>query len=79
MCPMDRVEELQPDASTVVLGFKWQLPRSNLKNVSVSPSNFNENYAFPVGRHRIRWTGISDKGTQKSCSFDVIVNGEDDD
>lgn len=79
MCPMDRVEELQPDASTVVLGFKWQLPRSDLKNVSVSPSNFNANYAFPVGRHRITWTGISDKGTQKSCSFDVIVNGEDDD
>ena len=79
MCPMDRVEELQPDAATVVLGFKWQLPRSNLKNVSVSPSNFNANYAFPVGRHRITWTGISDKGTQKSCSFYVIVNGEDGD
>ena len=76
---MDRVEELQPDTSTVVLGFKWQLPRTNLRNVSVSPSNFNENYPFSVGRHRITWTGIGDKGTQKSCSFNVIVNGEEDD
>ena len=75
-CPIDRVEELEPDKSTVVLGFKWQLPRTNMKTVVVSPSNYDENYPFPVGRHRVTWIGISDSGTQKSCSFYVTVNGE---
>lgn len=75
-CPIDRVEELEPDKSTVVLGYKWQLPRTNMKNVTVSPSNYNENYPFPVGRHRATWIGTSDSGTQKSCSFHITVNGE---
>lgn len=74
-CPIDRVEELEPDESTVVLGFKWQLPRTNMKNVTVSPSNYDENYAFPVGKHRVTWIGTSDRGTQKSCSFYITVNG----
>ena len=74
-CPIDRVEELEPDKSTVVLGYKWQLPRTNMKNVAVSPSNYDENYPFPVGRHRVTWIGTSDSGTQKSCSFYVTVNG----
>jgi len=73
-CPIDRVEELEPDKSTVVLGYKWQLPRTNMKNVTVSPSNYDENYPFPVGRHRVTWIGTSDSGTQKSCSFYVTVN-----
>lgn len=73
-CPIDRVEELEPDESTVVLGFKWQLPRTNMKNVTVSPSNYDENYAFPVGKHRVTWIGTSDRGTQKSCSFYITVN-----
>lgn len=73
-CPIDRVEELDPDKSTVVLGFKWQLPRTNMKNVKVSPSNYDENYPFPVGRHRVTWIGTSESGTQKSCSFHVTVN-----
>lgn len=75
-CPIDRVEELDPDKSTVVLGFKWQLPRTNMKNVKVSPSNYDENYPFPVGRHRVTWIGTSESGTKKSCSFHVTVNGE---
>ena len=75
-CPIDRVEELEADKSTVVLGYKWQLPRTNMKNVTVSPSNYDENYAFPVGRHRVTWIGTSDSGTQKSCSFHITVNGE---
>ena len=75
VCPIDRVEELEPDKSTVVLGYKWQLPRTNMKNVTVSRSNYDENYPFPVGRHRVTWIGASDSGTQKSCSFYVTVNG----
>ena len=75
-CPIDRVEDLEPDKSTVVLGFKWQLPRTNLKNVAVSPSNYDENYPFPVGKHRVTWMGTSDSGAQISCSFYVTVNGE---
>ena len=74
-CPIDRVEELEPDKSTVVLGYKWQLPRTNMKIVTVSPSSYDENYPFPVGRHRVTWIGTSDSGTQKSCSFYVTVNG----
>ena len=77
-CPIDRVEELEPDKSTVVLGYKWQLPRTNMKNVSVSPSNYDENYPFPVGKHRVTWVGTSDSGTKKSCSFHVTVNGKSD-
>jgi len=77
-CPIDRVEDLEPDKSTVVLGYKWQLPRTNMKNVTVSPSNYDENYPFPVGRHRVTWIGTSDSGTQKSCSFYVTVNGRRD-
>ncbi|CAH3028156.1 unnamed protein product [Porites evermanni] len=73
-CPIDRVEELEPNKSTVVLGYKWQLPRTNMDSVSVSPSNYDENYPFPVGRHRVTWTGISDSGTHKSCSFHITVN-----
>ena len=76
MCPIDRVEELEPTKSTVVLGYKWQLPRTNMINVVVSPSNYNENYTFPVGRHRVTWTGTSDSGIQKSCSFHITVVGE---
>jgi len=76
VCPIDRVEELESDKSTVVLGYKWQLPRTNMNNVTVSPSNYDENYPFPVGRHRVTWIGTSDRGTQKSCSFHVTVNGE---
>ena len=45
-------------------------------NVVVSPSNYNENYTFPVGRHRVTWTGTSDSGIQKSCSFHITVVGE---
>ena len=75
-CPIDRVEDLQPDQSTVVLGYKWQFPRTNMKNVTVMPSNYDENYPFPVGRHRVTWVGTSDSGTQKSCSFHVTVNGK---
>ena len=75
-CPIDRVEELESNRSTVVLGYKWQLPRTNMKNVTVSPSNYDENYPFPVGRHRVTWIGTSDSGTQKSCSLFVTVNGE---
>ena len=75
-CPIDRVEELEPDKSTVVLGYKWQLPRTNMKNVTVSPSNYDENYPFPVGRHRVTWIGTSDRGTQKSCSFHITVSGK---
>ena len=74
-CPIDRVEELEPDKSTVVLGYKWQLPRTNMHSVSVSPSNYDENYPLPVGRHRVTWTGISGSGTHKSCSFHITVNG----
>ena len=76
VCPIDRVEELEPTKSTVVLGYKWQLPRTNMINVVVSPSNYNENYTFPVGRHRVTWTGTSDSGIQKSCSFHITVVGE---
>ena len=76
MCPIDRVEELEPDKSTVVLGYKWQLPRTNMKTVTVSPSNYDENYPFPVGNHRVTWTGTSDSGTQISCSFHITVNGK---
>ena len=75
MCPIDRVEELEPDMSTVVLGYKWQLPRTNMKTVTVSPSNYDENYPFPVGKHRVTWIATSDSGRQKSCSFYVTVNG----
>ena len=75
-CPIDRVEELEPDKSTVVLGYKWQLPRTNMKTVTVSPSNYDENYAFPVGNHRVTWMGTSDSGTQISCSFHITVNGK---
>ena len=75
-CPIDRVEELEPDKSTVVLGYKWQLPRTNMKHVTVSPSNYDENYPFPVGSHRVTWMGTSDSGTQISCSFHISVNGE---
>ncbi|XP_058970157.2 uncharacterized protein [Pocillopora verrucosa] len=73
-CPIDRVEDLDPDKSTVVLGFKWQLPRTNMKNVTVSPSNYDENYPFPVGRHTVTWIGTSDSGAQKSCTFHITVN-----
>ncbi|XP_068674496.1 signal peptide, CUB and EGF-like domain-containing protein 1 [Montipora foliosa] len=73
-CPIDRVEELDSDKSTVVLGYKWQLPRTNMKNVTVSPSNYDENYPFPAGKHRVMWTGISDSGSLKSCSFHITVN-----
>ncbi|XP_068704567.1 uncharacterized protein [Montipora foliosa] len=72
-CPINRQEELWANKSTVVLGFKWQLPRTNMQNITVLPSNYNENYPFPVGRHRITWTGIGDSGTSKSCSFYVTV------
>lgn len=75
-CPINREEVLWPNSSTVVLGYKWQLPRTNLHNVTVSPSYYNENYPFPVGRHRVTWTGISDSGSLKSCSFHVTVTGE---
>jgi len=74
VCPIDRVEELEPNNSTVVLGYKWQLPRTNMKNVTVSPSNYDENYPFPVGTHRVTWIGTSDSGTLKSCSFHITVN-----
>ena len=47
-----------------------------MKIVTVSPSNYDENYAFPVGNHRVTWMGTSDSGTQISCSFHVTVNGE---
>ncbi|KAJ7381185.1 hypothetical protein OS493_004785 [Desmophyllum pertusum] len=73
-CPIDRVEELGTYNSTVVLGWKWQLPRTNMKIVTVSPSNYNENYPFLVGRHRATWIGTSDSGTQLSCSFHITVN-----
>ena len=75
-CPINREEVLWSNSSTVVLGYKWQLPRTNLHNVTVSPSYYNENYPFPVGRHRVTWTGISDSGSLKSCSFHVTVTGE---
>ena len=75
-CPIDRVEDLESNRSTVVLGYKWQLPRTNMNNVTVSPSNYDENYPFPVGKHRVTWVGTSDSGTQKSCSFHITVNGE---
>ena len=75
-CPIDRVEDLDPDRSTVVLGYKWQLPRTNMKNVTVSPSNYDENYPFSVGKHRVTWMGANESGSQLSCSFYIIVNGE---
>ena len=78
-CPMDRVEELEPSKSTVVLGYKWELPRTNIKNVKVWPSNYDENYAFPVGKHIVMWIGTTERGLQKSCSLHVIVNGESKD
>ena len=75
-CPIDRVENLEPEKSTVVLGYKWEHPRTNIRNVEVWPSNYDENYAFPVGKHMVLWIGTSESGIQKSCSFNVIVNGE---
>ena len=75
-CPLNRVEELEPDKSAVVLGYKWQLPRTNMKTMKVSPSNYDENYPFPVGKHRVTWVGTSESGSQISCSFFVRVNGE---
>ena len=47
-----------------------------MKNVTVSPSNYSENYPFPAGKHRVMWTGISDSGSLKSCSFHITVNGK---
>ena len=47
-----------------------------MKNVTVSPSNYDENYPFSVGNHRVTWTGTSDSGTQIGCSFHITVNGE---
>ena len=47
-----------------------------MKTVTVSPSNYDENYAFPVGNHRVTWMGTSDSGTQISCSFHITVNGK---
>ncbi|XP_067053119.1 uncharacterized protein [Acropora muricata] len=72
-CPIERLEELEPHKATVVLGYKWQLPRTNMHNVTVSPSYYNKNYPFPVGNHRVTWTGISDTGAYKSCRFFVTV------
>ena len=74
-CPIDRVEDLDPDKSTVVLGYKWQLPRTNMKNVTVSPSNYDENYLFPVGKHRVMWTATL-SGREISCTFFITVIGE---
>lgn len=79
MCPMDRVENLEPEKSTLVLGYKWEHPRTNIKKVEVWPSNYDENYAFPVGKHMVMWIGTPESGIQKSCSLYVIVNGESKD
>ena len=76
MCPMDRVENLEPGKSTVVLGYKWEHPRTNIKKVEVWPSNYDENHAFPVGKHMVMWIGTPTSGLQKSCSMYVIVNGK---
>ena len=76
-CPMDRVEELDPDEKEVVLGFKWQVPRTNMKNVAVSPSYYNERYPFPVGRHLVMWMGVdSGREMMTSCSFHIDIIGE---
>ena len=79
MCPMDRVENLEPEKSTLVLGYKWEHPRTNIKKVEVWPSNYDENYAFPVGKHMVMWIGATASGLQKSCSLYVIVNGKSKD
>ena len=75
-CPMDRVEELEPGKSTVVLGYKWQNPQTNMIAVTVSPSNYDDNYPFPVGKHRIMWTATTASGTEMSCTFFITVIGE---
>ena len=74
-CPMDRVEELEPDKSAVALGFKWQKPQTNVDSPKVSPSNYDENYLFPVGKHRVMWTATL-SGREISCTFFITVIGE---
>ncbi|XP_022792631.1 uncharacterized protein LOC111331727 [Stylophora pistillata] len=71
-CPMDRVEELQPDQSAVALGYKWQKPQTNMDSPTVSPSNYDENYLFPVGKHRVMWT-VTASGREISCTFFITV------
>nr|XP_058970077.1 uncharacterized protein LOC131796502 [Pocillopora verrucosa] len=71
-CPMDRVEELEPDKSAVALGYKWQKPQTNVDSPTVSPSNYDENYLFPVGKHRVMWTATL-SGREISCTFFITV------
>ena len=76
VCPIDTVVDLASDSSTAVLGYKWQLPRSNMEKLVVSPKDLNENYAFPVGKTRVLWTATNANGATKTCFYHVIVNGK---
>jgi len=72
------VVQLSPNSNTAVLGPLWSLPATNMKTIAVSPSSFNENYAFPAGKTRVKWTATNEDGASQSCYYYVIVEGEYD-
>ncbi|XP_048580608.1 uncharacterized protein LOC5507741 isoform X2 [Nematostella vectensis] len=73
-CPADIVVDLPATASTVTLGFKWKKPSTNMNQLTVLPSNLDENYPFPAGKTRVMWTATNPDGVSQSCFFYVIVN-----
>ena len=75
-CPADIFVNLPPNQATYVLGFKWDLPKSNMKNVHVVPDYLNEQYPFPAGKTRVIWTATNENGDLKMCHYYVTVNGE---
>ena len=75
-CPADVSVDLPPSQGTYILGFKWVLPKSNMKNVAVSPSHLSESYPFPAGKTRVTWTATNDNGDLKMCYYYVTVNGQ---
>ncbi|KXJ15373.1 Sushi, von Willebrand factor type A, EGF and pentraxin domain-containing protein 1 [Exaiptasia diaphana] len=72
-CPTDVVVQLPPSSNSFVLGYRWRPPKTNMKKVAVSPTNLNENYAFPAGKTRVKWTATNQDGVSKSCFYYVIV------
>lgn len=75
LCPSDVATDLTADQSSIVLGSRWQHPRTNMKKLTVTPSYLRDTFPFPAGITRVTWTAISDSGEGESCFYYVIVNG----
>lgn len=61
--------------STANVSALWKEPTSNVKPITIHPSNLGPNYQYPAGQTKITWSVSNSAGSDNCITF-VTVKGK---